>query len=613
MEGERWGGRGEMGEVVIEWGGGGGRSSGGRGIWRGREGDGESGRRGERDEGERDGERGGGTEGEGGREMGEGEREGEEGGGECARLQTSGQHTCTPEVTSSAGSSAQAVTPLREVPGAQGDVICGRIPRISRPASQHSTVAQPPPMHDRLGNYVSLVKELCCEPDTIRHRSFQPCRTARRVDARFLVERPQTVFLRFYACGSYQLSVGQHFLVAMNQSSVSDCLDDVSTVIIELLREQIKFPEIEREQVNIKQRFVAQICTFFILTPDKEVSHTMHLYGVTVLLGNTRLISGTLMAKHHGDPGYPLESWFLTPILNPPPGSPEALYSRKACFCTELHRKIQLCSKNEVPHRVLHYRPPKTVDIILACAVLQNIAIEVRKYVNIHSSPSTLHLFQSELQAGLPLPENDDDADENAEYVPEGGIGNTLNNGRRLINNRHVLQGDAATSCRPVTTLRNQISCSSAPVKELTPWEHEHLHPSTIWKVCKGVLCTDELTVICASVPTVDSTGVLILVCAGVLVVDHADVLEIRINTLDNDATRLYVHMHARAQLVGRTKPACPSERIAGGTRATGKCWAQKGIHPPAEKAEVEPGRPPAGRIFHYATGCKPSMGVLTI
>ncbi|KAJ8894577.1 hypothetical protein PR048_007240 [Dryococelus australis] len=62
--------------------------------------------------------------------------------------------------------------------------------------------------------------------------------------------------LRCYACGSFQRSVCQNFLVAMSQSPVSRCVDHVGPVIIELLRERIKFPETGREQTNIQQSFM---------------------------------------------------------------------------------------------------------------------------------------------------------------------------------------------------------------------------------------------------------------------------------------------------------------------------------------------------------------------
>lgn len=61
--------------------------------------------------------------------------------------------------------------------------------------------------------------------------------------------------LRFYASGSYQLSVGQNFLFGLSQPSVSRSVTQVSNLINELLMGQhIRFPVEERDLAASKQK-----------------------------------------------------------------------------------------------------------------------------------------------------------------------------------------------------------------------------------------------------------------------------------------------------------------------------------------------------------------------
>lgn len=63
------------------------------------------------------------------------------------------------------------------------------------------------------------------------------------------------VALHFFSQGCYQKSVGQDFLIALSQASVSRCVDDV----IEALQHWehlVKFPTTEEELMIEKQRFL---------------------------------------------------------------------------------------------------------------------------------------------------------------------------------------------------------------------------------------------------------------------------------------------------------------------------------------------------------------------
>lgn len=81
-----------------------------------------------------------------------------------------------------------------------------------------------------------------------------------------------------------------------------------------------------------------------------------------------------------GDSGYPLRPWLMTPFLDADAGSPEGMYNQKHIrarvtientFGRLKNRWRCLCKD-----RVLHYKPTKCAQIIQACCVLYNIALD---------------------------------------------------------------------------------------------------------------------------------------------------------------------------------------------------------------------------------------------
>lgn len=54
--------------------------------------------------------------------------------------------------------------------------------------------------------------------------------------------------LHFLSQGSYQKGIGQDYLISMDQSSVSRCINEVTNVIIDVLGHVIKFPESAEEK-----------------------------------------------------------------------------------------------------------------------------------------------------------------------------------------------------------------------------------------------------------------------------------------------------------------------------------------------------------------------------
>ncbi|KOB71629.1 Uncharacterized protein OBRU01_10895 [Operophtera brumata] len=80
-----------------------------------------------------------------------------------------------------------------------------------------------------------------------------------------------------------------------------------------------------------------------------------------------------------GDSGYPQRPWLMTPYLNVAADSVEGSYNKKqitTCVTIEntfgrLKNRWRCLCKD----RVLHYKPAKCAQIIEACCVLHNIAL----------------------------------------------------------------------------------------------------------------------------------------------------------------------------------------------------------------------------------------------
>lgn len=97
--------------------------------------------------------------------------------------------------------------------------------------------------------------------------------------------------LRFYACGSYQLGIGQDFTISLSQSSVSRSIKSVSQAIrTHLLKDWVKFPMNINDHAQLKQQFYEKYsfpgvigvidCTHIaIVSPSSEDSnYPEHIY-----------------------------------------------------------------------------------------------------------------------------------------------------------------------------------------------------------------------------------------------------------------------------------------------------------------------------------------------
>lgn len=118
-----------------------------------------------------------------------------------------------------------------------------------------------------------------------------------------------------------------------------------------------------------------------------------------------------------GDSGYANEPWLLLPILHAEEGTPEELYTRMHCQarncverCFGLLKARWRCL---LRHRCLHYAPTTAAEIVNACCVLHNIAIDARL-----PDPEPLNAHEVVLEMNMEA------GDEVA--APDGGPNNLL-------------------------------------------------------------------------------------------------------------------------------------------------------------------------------------------
>ncbi|KAJ8974307.1 hypothetical protein NQ317_009547 [Molorchus minor] len=236
--------------------------------------------------------------------------------------------------------------------------------------------------------------------------------------------------LYFFANGSYQRVIGNSFLLSMAQNTISNCVNEVSSLIVNHLSDNwILFPSTREDKLAIKEQFMAHTnfpgvigavdCTHVAIVAPLEEEHNYinrkgyHSKNVQVVCDyNLRILNinpqfpgsthdsyiwrmSQVQAElercfnngdHNswllGDSGYPQQPWLMTPILHPIAGTPEEQYnnshaSARNCIerCFGVLKGKFRCLLGE---RVLRYSPEKVGTIAVSCAVLHNICIAAR-------------------------------------------------------------------------------------------------------------------------------------------------------------------------------------------------------------------------------------------
>ncbi|KAH7978350.1 hypothetical protein HPB49_005264 [Dermacentor silvarum] len=262
--------------------------------------------------------------------------------------------------------------------------------------------------------------------------------------------------LRFFATGSFQLSIGSEATIDMSEASVSRCIARVAHAIAVVGKERgwVAFPSTSSDRAAIKQGFLQHgrlrgvigcvdgtfiaivaprlppaqkapywsrkgyyaLNTMVVCDSDLRVRyidprfagscHDAHVWRHSLL--RRRIVSGRIVVQDGeyllGDSAYPLEPWLMTPVpghpaLNTPEGRFNTAHAstRSAVKrCIGVMKSRFRCLQH---HRALHYGPRKAGSIVAACAALHNLWIH-------EGEPYPSHLYHH----------HDDDGDDDGDH-----------------------------------------------------------------------------------------------------------------------------------------------------------------------------------------------------
>ncbi|XP_069061894.1 putative nuclease HARBI1 [Pleurodeles waltl] len=170
--------------------------------------------------------------------------------------------------------------------------------------------------------------------------------------------------LHFLASGSSHITVG--WAAGMSLPMLSNVLKNILCALLKYIGSHIRFPQRD-DLPTVKAAFYA-------------VTKTLHHFPDFHTVSNMPITS-----VYIGDSGYPNLPWPLTPLRHPTTATED-------CF-TEAHGRTQQVIERtfgvlKARFRCLHftggallYRPAKVCQIIVACCMLQNLAI--RRHISL--------------------------------------------------------------------------------------------------------------------------------------------------------------------------------------------------------------------------------------
>lgn len=244
--------------------------------------------------------------------------------------------------------------------------------------------------------------------------------------------------LHFFAQGTYQKSTGQDMNCPMSQSSVSRCIELVTNVLNDYFGQKVHFPQTQEEKNEEKLKFFNNLNSFpgiiglvdgthikiqapptndpdfpGILFYNRKGFYSLNVQIICsadykILAINSRYpgsvhdsaVWSTSLPRLHlmqcfqngdraswllGDSGYPLEPWLITPIVTNNLTEPERRFNILFRSIRNIVERVIGILKTRFRccfgHRALHYSPPKAAKIVNACAILHNIFIERRDFI----------------------------------------------------------------------------------------------------------------------------------------------------------------------------------------------------------------------------------------
>ncbi|XP_031344728.1 putative nuclease HARBI1 [Photinus pyralis] len=254
--------------------------------------------------------------------------------------------------------------------------------------------------------------------------------------------------IHFYGVGSYQRGLANNFFTCISQSSLSRSITEVTDAILRhLTRRWIKFPRNDVERNVNKERFHAVFnmpeiigvvdgthiaivkprvdehmfvnrkgyhslnCQIICDADMKIINIVSQWPGSThdAFIWRSSRIGRALRANYEngqrhdrimGDSGYPCLPWLLVPFARTNTQRQEVFNNTFKQSRSVVERCIGLLKGRHrclLKDRVLHYAPNKAARIVLACAILHNIAIHYRV-------PNPIPLWDEIDQEPLPQP-----------------------------------------------------------------------------------------------------------------------------------------------------------------------------------------------------------------
>ncbi|GFS87149.1 putative nuclease HARBI1 [Trichonephila clavipes] len=206
--------------------------------------------------------------------------------------------------------------------------------------------------------------------------------------------------VRFFAFGNRQINVGD--LHSISQPSTSRAITDVARALAELRPQYIYLPQTEDERMQISQKFYREFgfpgiygaldCSLIkILSPGGSLAETFRcrkgFFALNVQLAH---VETEVPSSYHllGDSGYPLQSYLMTPFLNPVGAGQVRYNAAHARARNVVERQYGVWKKRfsciDTPFRC-SLETAQTV--MVATAVLHNLALSLGDYEDEDSRP----------------------------------------------------------------------------------------------------------------------------------------------------------------------------------------------------------------------------------
>ncbi|KAJ8929627.1 hypothetical protein NQ314_011494 [Rhamnusium bicolor] len=237
-----------------------------------------------------------------------------------------------------------------------------------------------------------------------------------------------SLFKDLFRLNKEMRTIGQSWNLSLSQQSVSRCIKEVSTLIVNhLAPDWILFPNTPNEINKVKAQFMRKTrfpgvlgaidCTHIsIIAPVVEEHNYLNRKGyhsknvqiicdadLLILNINSRypgavhdsfiwrnsVIHEELRHRYNagdtnswllGDSGYPQQPWLMTPIVNAAPGTPEFIYTERHVLSRNVIERLNGVFKGRFrcisQERKLRYDPVTVGKIVTSCAVLHNLCIK---------------------------------------------------------------------------------------------------------------------------------------------------------------------------------------------------------------------------------------------